>query len=88
MGLISLFFGGAGDWVSRVSLQYKEGDIKAEYLLPRIIDKMLKEGRAEVSVLETRDKWFGVTYQEDKQSVMDSIHDLVKKGVYKEKLFS
>ena len=49
---------------------------------------MLKEGRAEVSVLETRDKWFGVTYQEDKQSVMDSIHDLVKKGVYKEKLFS
>lgn len=66
----------------------KEGDIKAEYLLPRIIDKMLKEGRAEVSVLETRDKWFGVTYQEDKQSVMDSIHDLVKKGVYKEKLFS
>ena len=51
-------------------------------------DKMLKEGRAEVSVLETRDKWFGVTYQEDKQSVMDSIHDLVKKGVYKEKLFS
>lgn len=66
----------------------KEGDIKAEYLLPRIIDKMLKEGRAEVSVLETRDKWFGVTYQEDKQSVMDSIHDLVKKGVYKEKVFS
>lgn len=65
-----------------------EGDIKAEYLLPKIIDRLLKEGRANVSVLETRDKWFGVTYQEDKQSVMDSIHDLVAKGVYKEKLFS
>lgn len=66
----------------------KEGDIKSEYLLPKIIDKLLREGRANVSVLETRDKWFGVTYQEDKQSVMDSIHDLVAKGVYKEKLFS
>ena len=41
----------------------KEGDVKAEYLLPKIIDKLVKEGRAKVAVLETRDKWFGVTYK-------------------------
>lgn len=65
----------------------KEGDVKAEYLLPQIIDKMLKEGRANVLVLPTQDKWFGVTYQEDKKSVMESIQNLVKQGVYKENLY-
>jgi len=66
--------------------QIKEEDRKKEYLLPKIVDKMLREGRANVRVLETRDRWFGVTYQEDKQSVMDAIHSLVAQGVYKEKL--
>ncbi len=64
-----------------------KGNIKAEYLLPKIIDKLLQEKRATVKLLETQDKWFGVTYQEDKQSVMDAIHQLVEQGIYKEKLF-
>lgn len=62
-------------------------DNKAEYLLPRIIDKLLQEKRAKVKVLETRDKWFGVTYKEDKESVVEAIRNLVKKGVYQEELF-
>ena len=66
----------------------KPGDIKAEYLLPSIIGGLLKEGRATVKVLETHDKWFGVTYKEDKQSVVDSFKKLIADGVYKEKLFS
>lgn len=65
-----------------------ESDIKKEYLLPRIIDRMLKSGEATVEVLRTDDKWFGVTYQEDKQIVIDSIRELISNGVYKEKLFS
>lgn len=65
----------------------KPDDLKSEYLLPRIIDNLIREGRAKVKVLETKDKWFGVTYQEDKQSVTDAIRALVEKGVYKEKLF-
>ncbi|MBO5372517.1 MAG: nucleotidyltransferase [Lachnospiraceae bacterium] len=65
----------------------KSGDIKAEYLLPKIIDKLLHENRATVKLIETQDKWFGVTYQEDKQSVMDAIHNLVENGIYKSKLF-
>ena len=67
--------------------QLKEGDIKAEYLLPKIIDRLVQSGKARVRVLDTPDKWFGVTYQEDKQAVVDAIRGLVASGVYKEKLF-
>ena len=52
-----------------------------------IIDKLLQVKKAAVKVLETQDKWFGVTYQEDKQSVMDAIHGLVEQGIYQKKLF-
>ncbi len=64
-----------------------EGDIKKEYLLPSIVDMQIQTGKADVTVLETKDKWFGVTYKEDKQSVIDSFKALVDAGVYKEKLF-
>ena len=65
----------------------KPGDLKAEYLLPRIVDKMIKTGKARGTVLETRDKWFGVTYKEDKQTVVKAIRELIEQGVYPEKLF-
>ncbi len=65
----------------------KEGDVKAEYLLPKIIDKLIKSGRATVRVLETPDKWFGVTYKEDKEAVVASIRRLIADGVYKERLY-
>jgi choline kinase len=61
---------------------------KCEYLLPTIVDELLKEGKAEVTVLETRDKWFGVTYAEDKKSVMEAFKKLIADGVYPEKLFA
>lgn len=64
----------------------KEGDLKSEYLLPAIIDKMIRNKRARVTVLETKDRWFGVTYKEDKESVANSIRDLIRSGVYPEKL--
>lgn len=64
-----------------------EGDLKAEYLLPKIIDKLIKSGKAKVTVLETRDKWFGVTYKEDKEAVVASIRKLIADGVYKERLY-
>jgi dTDP-glucose pyrophosphorylase len=68
--------------------EIKEGDIKAEYLLPIIIDGMLQEGQAHVHVLRTEDKWFGVTYREDKDSVRDAFAELVKNGVYESPLNS
>lgn len=64
----------------------KEGDIKSEYLLPKIIDNLVQNKKARVTVLDTPDKWFGVTYREDKQAVADAIRGLIQSGVYKEKL--
>lgn len=65
----------------------KKEDIKKEYLLPDIVDGMLKDGSATVKVLETQDKWFGVTYAEDKQSVTDAFAKLIADGVYESPLF-
>lgn len=60
----------------------------AEYLLPTIVDGLLKEDRVELTVLQSNDRWFGVTYQEDVPYVKQAIADLVARGVYPEKLFS
>lgn len=65
----------------------KEGDLKAEYLLPTIVDDLIKEGKAEVTVLNTNDKWFGVTYKEDKEVVVESFQKLVDEGEYPVRLF-
>ena len=59
----------------------EEGDLKSEYLLPNIVDKLLKEERANVKVLETQDRWFGVTYKEDKETVQEAFRGLIADGV-------
>ena len=68
-------------------MNVEEGDLKSEYLLPNIVDKLLKEERANVKVLETQDRWFGVTYKEDKETVQDAFRELIADGVYAEKLW-
>ena len=62
--------------------------LKAEYLLPIYIDELLHADKVSVKVLPTHDKWFGVTYAEDKQTVIDSFAKLVADGVYRKDLFS
>lgn len=70
-------------------LNHIEGnELKAEYLLPIYIDELLQAGKVTVKVLETTDKWFGVTFQEDKEVVIQSFKKLIEDGVYKEDLFS
>lgn len=64
-----------------------EGDIKKEYLLPGVVDSLIKSGDATVKILPTEDKWFGVTYKEDKEAVVEAFQDLIAKGVYKEDLW-
>ncbi len=63
------------------------GDLKAEYLLPNIVDDLLQHGQASVKVLSTPDKWFGVTYAEDKDTVVEAFKELIAAGVYKESLW-
>jgi len=65
-----------------------ENPLKAEFLLPILIGQLLRENKCTIKVLETKDKWFGVTYKEDKEYVVNSFKDLINKGVYNEKLFS
>ena len=61
-------------------------DIKAECLLPVMVDVLLKSGKITVDMLETDSVWFGVTYQEDRPLVQKALLELHAKGVYPEKL--
>lgn len=65
-----------------------EALLKAEYLLPMYIDELIKADEATVKVLGTDDKWFGVTYKEDKPLVVESIRKLIAGGVYAKELYS
>lgn len=60
---------------------------KKEYLIPQIIGDMLGKREAQVKVLPSHDKWFGVTYKEDKAAVVEAIRSLIQKGMYPEKLY-
>lgn len=62
-------------------------NIKAEYFIPLMVNKLINEGTATVKVLDTTSKWFGVTYAADRQSVVDKIQALVDAGEYPAKLF-
>ena len=62
--------------------------LKAEYLLPIHIGGLLHEDKCTVTVLETKDKWFGVTYKEDKEAVVNSFKELINNGVYGKDLYS
>ncbi|MFQ6805462.1 MAG: NDP-sugar synthase [Lachnospiraceae bacterium] len=65
-----------------------EGDLKKEYLLPIKVDELIRQGKASVTVLRTDSQWFGVTYQEDRAAVVESIGRLVDEGVYSNPLYS
>ena len=65
-----------------------QNPMKAEYLLPIHIGGLLRQGRVQVRVLKTEDKWFGVTYKEDKPLVVESFRKLIAAGVYSEDLYS
>ncbi len=61
--------------------------LKKEFFIPSAVDMLVSEKKARVRVLPTEEKWYGVTYQNDKQFVESSINDMVKHGVYPEKLW-
>ena len=61
--------------------------LKCEYFLPFVVDELLKEYKAEVTVLKSVDRWYGVTYKEDKETVVNAIKELKKTGIYPESLW-
>jgi len=67
--------------------EVEKNPLKSECFLPIEVDKLLKQDKATVEVLSSKDKWFGVTYKEDKPFVVESIKNLKKQGVYPKKLW-
>lgn len=61
--------------------------LKCEYFLPSVVTELLNEEKADVRVLKSEDKWYGVTYHEDKQSVVDALASMRKAGLYPEKVW-
>ena len=68
-------------------VEANETNPKAEFFIPLIGDELIKSGEASFKVIPTDEKWFGVTYKEDKPIVQKCISDLVAKGVYPENLW-
>ncbi len=62
-------------------------NLKSEFFIPLMVDKLIKDGTATVEVLDTTSKWFGVTYPEDRPAVVAKIKSLVEAGEYPDKLF-
>lgn len=65
----------------------KENPMKCEYFLPTVVSKLLEAGKATAAVLESADKWYGVTYKEDKPVVMEAIRKMKQEGLYPEHLW-
>lgn len=65
----------------------KNNPIKGEYFLPSVVSQLIAEGKARVEVLRSRDKWYGVTYKEDKPVVVAAIRAMTESGLYPEKLW-
>lgn len=64
-----------------------ENPLKGEFLLPLTVDQLLKENKATVKILPSADRWFGVTYKEDRESVVSALQSMKDKGLYPEKLW-
>ena len=61
--------------------------LKAEYFLPSVVDGLISEKKARVKVLPSKERWYGVTYQEDKPLVKEAIARMTEEGIYPEKLW-
>lgn len=89
-------FGFTPQFMNRLSVGFKEffekevkeNPIKSEYLIPVYVGELLRDGEISIKVLETEDKWFGVTYKEDKPAVVRAFCDLIDNGEYNKDLFS
>ena len=86
------FTGGFIDHAKRMFPQFlaktvTEDALKGEFYLPAAVAQLLSEGAARVKVLKSGDQWFGVTYREDKPSVMRAIARLTEEGVYPDDLW-
>jgi hypothetical protein len=62
-------------------------DLKSELDIPTSIDRFVKSGEITIQILKTDAKWFGVTYREDKPYVVESVREMINRGVYPESIY-
>ena len=65
----------------------KHNDLDSEYLVPDVINSEVFKGNISLSVCDTNSKWYGVTYKDDKDMVIEAISKYIQDGVYPKKLF-
>ena len=70
-----------------VFLKDNIGNLKSEYLIPEVVSEIVGEGKATLELLETPSVWYGVTYREDKPSVVKALKEFTDKGLYKKGLY-
>ncbi|MCB0807062.1 MAG: nucleotidyltransferase [Bacteroidales bacterium] len=68
-------------------IRQNAGNPKAEFYIPYVVNELIANGTIDLKVLKSQDKWFGVTYKEDKPDAVENIRKLIDKGVYPEKLW-
>ena len=78
-------------WNDRKSFNYEKylekNPMKCEYFLPAVVGDLIGEGKAEVKVLKSADRWYGVTYKEDKETVVNAIRSMKEEGIYPKNLW-
>ncbi len=68
-------------------IEKNAGNLKAEFYIPSVVNDLIKSQQATVKILHCNEKWFGMTYKEDRMTVVKSIRELVQVGVYPENLW-
>lgn len=87
------FFGFTPDYFCHSEAYFKEfltdniANLKSEFYIPRMVNKLISDGTATMRVLSTKADWFGVTYKEDKPELMRKIEELIEAGVYPRNLW-
>ncbi|MCF6342131.1 MAG: nucleotidyltransferase [Bacteroidales bacterium] len=88
------FWGFTPDFFSEAEEEFKKfivknaSQLKAEFYIPYIVNKLIKNNKATVEVLTSDARWFGITYQEDKPLTIEKVRELVKKGTYPANLWA
>jgi NDP-sugar pyrophosphorylase family protein len=86
-GFTSAIFSELGKRFSHFLTENRGNLLTAEYFLPDVVNQLLLEEKAAVQVLESDERWYGVTYQEDKTRVKNAIQELIYQGVYPKQLW-
>lgn len=84
----SIFGELAGRFPAFLDKTLSENPLKGEYPLPGVVSDLIAEGKAEVTVLPSHDRWYGVTYKEDREDVVSAFRSMKDKGFYPERLWA